>query len=253
MKFTTMPILNGISVFRFSYNPRPPILVPGRDFCSLSYRISGRVKIKGDAGSFWSESESLTFLPRGYRYCTEISESGQMIVMHFTTENDCGGIASCVKAPYPKAMLHLFESTADHFASCGCDLALMSMGYEILSESYQCFSPEHNVPRKLKECKKYLDESVADPSLRISDLAEMRGVSDVYFRKEFRQYYGASPLEYVKSRRIENAKLLLQTGLYTVTEVAFRSGFESSSYFSAEFRRMTGTSPREYANQHQLN
>ena len=40
----------------------------------------------------------------------------------------------------------------------------------------------------------------------------------------------------------------LPRGVYTVTEVAFRAGFESSSYFSAEFRRLEGISPREYKN-----
>jgi AraC-like DNA-binding protein len=42
--------------------------------------------------------------------------------------------------------------------------------------------------------------------------------------------------------------MLLETGLYSITEVAFRTGFESSSYFSAEFRRMTGRSPKDYRN-----
>ena len=66
--------------------------------------------------------------------------------------------------------------------------------------------------------------------------------------REFKKFYGASPLEYIKKRRVEIARQLLSTGLYNVTQVAERAGFDSVSYFSAEFRRLTGETPSHYAN-----
>ena len=96
------------------------------------------------------------------------------------------------------------------------------------------------------KCKEYLDENICDSSLRVSELAEMCEVSEVYFRREFKKFYGTSPMDYIKRRRIEVAQGLLQTGLCSVTETAFQSGFESISYFSSEFRRLTGMSPSEY-------
>ena len=99
----------------------------------------------------------------------------------------------------------------------------------------------------MQRCKEYLDENVCDTALRVSDLAEMCGVSEVYFRAEFKKFYGSSPLEYIKKRRIEIARQLLSTGLYNVTQVAERAGFDSISYFSAEFRRLTGVTPLAYS------
>ena len=101
-------------------------------------------------------------------------------------------------------------------------------------------------PRRMLRCKEYLDENVCDTALRVSDLAAMCGVSEVYFRREFKRFYGTSPLEYIKKRRIEIACQLLSTGLYNVTQVAERAGFDSVSYFSAEFRRLTGQTPSQY-------
>jgi two-component system response regulator YesN len=46
--------------------------------------------------------------------------------------------------------------------------------------------------------------------------------------------------------RIENAKAYLRTGLFSVTEVATKCGFDSISYFSCEFHRIVGMTPREY-------
>ena len=95
-------------------------------------------------------------------------------------------------------------------------------------------------------CKKFLDDHICDTQLRVADLAALYGCSEVYFRSEFRKCYYASPLEYIKKRRLEIACHLLETQLYSITEVATQAGFDSISYFSAEFRRMMGCSPRDY-------
>ena len=95
-------------------------------------------------------------------------------------------------------------------------------------------------------CKLYLDEHLCDCELRVTTLAELYGTSEVYFRKEFRKYYQLSPIEYIKKHRLELACQLLNTKLYSISEVAMNAGFDSVSYFSAEFRREIGCSPREY-------
>ena len=98
----------------------------------------------------------------------------------------------------------------------------------------------------MKDVKNYIDENLCDPTLRVSALAEIFGTSEVYFRREFNKYYGATPVEYIKKQRIEHACRLLRTQLYTIAEVATRSGFDSISYFSSEFHKAMGCSPREY-------
>lgn len=246
MNFSKLPVISDVAFLDMQNRTRPMIAIPGRNFASLSLRISGKVTIASGGRIFHSGPGSLTFIPQGCPYRTETVEGSRFFVMHFQVENDCGGTACVIQAPYPQVFFNMFENAVRRYGSRGCDMALMSMAYQILSESHQVFSPGERAPRWLSECKKFIDLSITDPALRIRDLAEQCGVSEVYFRKEFARCYGCSPLEFIKQRRIETAKILLQTGLYTVTDVAFRSGFESSSYFSAEFRRATGMSPREY-------
>jgi len=249
VNFSCLPILSDVSFLEIKNSKRAPISIKGRSFSSLSFRISGQTRIAGDGIHFTSGPDSITFIPQGYSYATENTEGGRMLVMHFVTENDCGGLPMSRTVPHPKAVYNLFENAIRRYQSKGCDLVLMSMAYQLLSEATVVFSPSGESPAPwLKTCKRYIDENITDSSLRIRDLAERSGVSEVYFRREFSRFYGASPLEYIKRKRIETAKILLQTGMYSVTDVAFRSGFESSSYFSSEFRRLTGLSPREYGN-----
>ena len=77
-------------------------------------------------------------------------------------------------------------------------------------------------------------------------MAAQTGWSEVYFRRAFRAAFGTSPLAYIRRVRLENAKALLRTGYYSVTETATRCGFDSVSYFSYTFRRETGVTPSAY-------
>ena len=127
------------------------------------------------------------------------------------------------------------------------------MAYELLAEASAVLSPKEIHPHgRIMRCKQYIDENICDSALRVTELAAMCGISEVYFRREFKKYYGTSPLDYIKKRRIEIAKGLLQTGMCSITQTALQSGFESVSYFSYEFHRSTGITPAEYVKQNQI-
>ena len=244
------PIITHVEFFKLDYEKRPSVAVSARPFCSLSIRKSGKTVIKAGEQTLSSTPDTLTYIPSGCDYTTEIPEGGEMYLLHFYTSPQ-GGILSptplCIRPPFPLSFYNLFGNAISHYAAEGCDLFCMSAAYEILNEASAAFFRTRPAPpRRMLRCKEHLDENVCDTSLRVSDLAEMCGVSEVYFRAEFKKFYGASPLEYIKKRRIEIACQLLSTGLYNVTQVAERAGFDSISYFSAEFRRLTGMSPSQY-------
>ena len=250
------PIITHAEFFKLDYERRPPVTVSARPFCSLSIRKSGETVVEFDGKSLLSSPDTLTYIPAGCTYTTHIPKEGEMYLLHFYTAPE-GGLLSpvplCVRAPVPLSFYSLFQNAISHFAANGCDLFCMSAAYELLNEaSAAFFNTSPAVPRRMLRCKAYLDENICDTALRVSALAEMCGVSEVYFRREFRRFYGASPLEYIKKRRVEIACQLLSTGLYNVTQVAERAGFDSVSYFSAEFRRLTGGTPSQYQSQMQI-
>lgn len=248
MNIEKLPILTDCAAYRIVYPKRQKTFVPGRPFSSLSFRIRGTTRILGEGLDIVSTPGSLTFVPTGYSYRTESPDEGEMIALHFYSQQSCGQIPATATVTSHKTLLNLFESAERQFTARGCDMMLMATVYQILAEANGIFHPSANIPPRIRQSKHHADENLADPNLRIRDLAAICGTSETWFRREFEQYYGKSPLEYIKHKRIETAKLLLESGLYTVTEVAFRTGFESSSYFSAEFRRLEGISPREYKN-----
>lgn len=78
----------------------------------------------------------------------------------------------------------------------------------------------------------------------VSRLAEVSGVSEAHFARSFKQAFGLPPHRYLLTRRMERAMALLRDTDLPITEVAYRTGWESLGTFGRTFRDITGESPR---------
>jgi AraC family transcriptional regulator len=111
------------------------------------------------------------------------------------------------------------------------------------------------VPRRDAECKlphwrmrRLTDfiEAHLDEPVRIAVLAELVGLSPGYFHRAFRATTGQTPLDYINRRRIERAKMHLDSTAASMAAVGLKVGFVSPSHFTRTFRQMTGTNPSRY-------
>lgn len=84
----------------------------------------------------------------------------------------------------------------------------------------------------------------APPSL--DALAAVAEMSHVRLNRCFRKAYGATVFEWLRGYRLDRARHCLEDPEQSVTEVAFRCGFSSSSHFSSAFRERFRCSPQEY-------
>jgi len=75
--------------------------------------------------------------------------------------------------------------------------------------------------------------------------AELR-VSASHLSRKFRQVTGCTFMEYGARLRMDRAKTLLSSGLYSVKEVASLLGFVDQAYFARVFRRLEGRSPTDF-------
>lgn len=66
---------------------------------------------------------------------------------------------------------------------------------------------------------------------KISYYAEMCHMSESNFRLLFKQYTGKSPIEYRNLIRISEAKKMIDSGEFTVSEAAYLTGFNNMSFF----------------------
>jgi AraC family transcriptional regulator len=100
-------------------------------------------------------------------------------------------------------------------------------------------------PRQMARIREYL-ESHIDENISLIDLAKLVNISPSHFIAMFKRTVGATPHQWVISRRIDYAKVMLGHDDLSITDVAYLSGFSSPSHFTATFRRLVGTTPTRW-------
>ena len=99
--------------------------------------------------------------------------------------------------------------------------------------------------RKILQVSEYIHAHL-DRTIKISDLAEVAGMSQFHFSRLFKQSMGIPPHQYLLQQRVEKAKQLLTGTKETVAEIALQCGFSSQSQLTQHFRGATGMTPSLY-------
>jgi AraC-like DNA-binding protein len=98
---------------------------------------------------------------------------------------------------------------------------------------------------RLRQVRDRIDRDYVQP-LDVEALARGVHMSAGHLSREFKRVYGESPYSYLMTRRIERAKLLLDRGDLSVTEVCFAVGSSSLGTFSTRFTELVGVPPSVY-------
>lgn len=115
-----------------------------------------------------------------------------------------------------------------------------------MSEESVNQSPE--LLRRLLRAKDRMD-AAPEESWPVSRLAEVSCVAEAHFARSFKLAFGVPPHRYLLTRRIERATALLRDTDLSITEIAFRTGWQSLGTFGRTFRDITGKNPGEVREQ----
>ncbi|MCI5649354.1 MAG: AraC family transcriptional regulator [Fusicatenibacter sp.] len=85
--------------------------------------------------------------------------------------------------------------------------------------------------------------------IRIEKYAAEHNISVGWFIQNFKQYTQTTPAQYIHALRITNAKLLLETTNYNISEISHLVGYENPLYFSRFFKKQCGISPVQFRKQ----
>jgi transcriptional regulator GlxA family with amidase domain len=88
---------------------------------------------------------------------------------------------------------------------------------------------------------KYLDDD-----WNVRRMAEMAGLSVSHFPVRFKTETNMSPAAYLKEKRLERAKHLLETTYEHVKQIAIQVGMPNESHFVRDFKAKNGLTPTEY-------
>lgn len=96
-----------------------------------------------------------------------------------------------------------------------------------------------------KEALTYIQEHFRD-KFSLKQIGESLQKNPHYIHRSFKAINGITPLKYLHTLRVEEAKRLLNNMTLSITDIALEVGYNDSTQFSVKFKGFTGVSPSKY-------
>lgn len=99
--------------------------------------------------------------------------------------------------------------------------------------------------RRVQKVQHYINAHYQE-EIRLNDLAEMVGMTDVAFSRFFKLRTGKSLSDYIIDIRLGYATRLLVDSTMTIAEICYECGFNNLSNFNRIFKKKKNCSPKEF-------
>jgi transcriptional regulator GlxA family with amidase domain len=135
---------------------------------------------------------------------------------------------------------------------CGADEAVKiakAFLFEEHDSGQLCFaaippSPRHN-DAVVRDCQVWLSSHYVEPH-PIARMIERSGLRPRTFARRFKAATGYTPIDYVRSLRVEEAKQSLERSDDTIDEIGREVGYDDPASFRRLFKRKAGLTPSAY-------
>lgn len=109
-------------------------------------------------------------------------------------------------------------------------------------------SNKRKPPTWVNELKELIQDQIdTNLALSLTELSESLAVNPAYVSRTFaRCFDDLSFGEYIRKLRIEKALQLLETTTYSLTEIAYLTGFSDQSHFTRIFKKQVRQNPSDY-------
>lgn len=102
------------------------------------------------------------------------------------------------------------------------------------------------IPAWAGELKEIIQDHI-DTNLSLKEISKGLDINPSYLSREFSKYFeDLSFGEYIRRQRIEKAIELMKSPSYSLTEIAYLTGFSDQSHFTRIFKKHTGQNPSVY-------
>lgn len=145
-------------------------------------------------------------------------------------------------APNQSSLQSLYFESVVHQLFCQqCEAMLFN-----LDEDRRLSLKKEDI-EKLQQAAEILSKNFNDPP-SLKALARECGLNEYKLKKDFRQLFGISVMNYVQEQRMSLAKDLIVNTDKTISEIAYELGYAHSQHFYRAFKKRFGVVPRVFKN-----
>ena len=175
-------------------------------------------------------------------YMQKIIHQEVMIYHHFTKK----------QPEIIQIVNNLFDAMWKH--SNGYEMIVIGQFYHFFGLIFGNHYYLDNIPKarrdykrilQLKQVVEFIEKNYASP-ITLQQLSASVSMSPKYFCRFFSEMTHQTPMDYLNRQRIEQACYQLSTTDDSITEIAYRNGFNDLSYFIRTFKKYKGTTPGKY-------
>ena len=256
-------IVTSVGTYHLYTRPKLPTWRPrGRKDFQLIYIASGKAHFHFDGKEEIITAGHMVLYrpkePQKYEYYRE--DQTEVYWVHFTGGNVTNilrsyGIPDNQKVFFCGSGLEyqtLFRNMIYELQMCKANFEeMLEMSLrQILITLQRCFisslkTENSHVVEEIDKATVYFNEHYNE-DISIDEYAENNHFSVSWFIRNFKQYTGFTPMQYILAQRIYNAEILLQNPSHNLTEIASMIGYDNPLYFSRIFKKAKGISPSEY-------
>lgn len=235
--------------------------INGIDCYCFLYTVagSGKIESKDQTDSLLLVKESLLFFDCNQPFTLQTAAAPWRFKILFAGGGNLSFYMKAAKKPFgcmidpvpAGELLHsfhlLFKSNTDEniLYKLADEKNMTDLCVALLSHLLEAENPVPRVPEYLMEMKQLFDTHY-ERSYSLDELEHSFSISKYRLCREFSNYFGESPIQYLNRVRIANSKILLQNTNLKVHEIGAKVGIENTNHFINLFKRQEGLTPLMY-------
>lgn len=151
------------------------------------------------------------------------------------------GAIDYITKPFDNAVL---------FAKINSLLVLNQAFKDVYSKQVSIIGPELEIVSEkdkfLQNVHNYVYENMDNPQLSVESLSGHLAISRASLYNRLLEFSGMTPVDFIRSAKLERAAVLLEKSDRTIAEVAYETGFANPNYFTKVFKIKYQMTPSEF-------
>lgn len=222
--------------------------ISNREYYGLSFCMEGQITYLHNGREYVSDKTVAIILPKGQSYSLYRNKNGIFPVINFDTLKPLCTSHQLIPINDASQLLHDFSLLRSCLHSENDRAKAMSIFYGMIHKlsggllDLSVIAPAVDYIKQNFDCR----------DITNTFLADLCGISEVYFRRLFSEKLGTTPRQYIIDLRLARAKELLSDGTLKISAISESCGFTNPYHFTRTFKEKTGITPGEYMRENRV-